>query len=156
MVRYTFKLNQKKSYSPGLARNNENNKYGGIYLIYTVYREYCITIRNKLFVLYRIKLGNKLFLRPYKKNWDKHRYRLPYVYWGKKTAPLTRLWVVLGNNTILSDNKIVPEVSLIHQTVKLFKYEFVSKQITDNLFARTFKFSINNIKSKKSCLKVRT
>ena len=141
MVKYIFKL--KKSYKPDLTQKSDNKYlYGGVRLIYTIYKIYYVSIFGREIVLFKQRLGNKTFLRPYKKYWDKRTYRLPYVYWGKKTHPLTRHWVVIPNDLALGSKKIVPEASLIHQHVKLFGHNFVSKQITSMLFGYKDKFQL--------------
>jgi hypothetical protein len=144
MVKYIFKLNQK--YEPDLTQTKEkDNIYDGIRLIYTAYKIYYVSLFGREIPLFLTILGKKTFLRPYKKVWDKRTYRLPYVYWGKKTHPLTRLWVVIPNNYPLGKNRIVPEVNLIHQHVKLFGHTFLSKDITKNLFGCKDKFQLKSI-----------
>jgi hypothetical protein len=144
MVKFIFKLKQK--YIPDLTqKKEEDNTYGGIRLIYIVYKIYYVSLFGREISLFRLILGEKTFLRPYKKFWDKRMYRLPYVYWGKKTHPLTRLWVVIPNNYPLGIHKIIPEVNLIHQHVKLFGYTFVSKEITAKLFGYKDKFQLKSI-----------
>jgi hypothetical protein len=144
MVKYTFKL--KKSYVPDLTQKKEqDNTYGGIRLIYTIYKTYYISLLGREVPWFRLKLGKKTFLRPYKKFWDKRTYRLPYVYWGKKENPLTRLWIVIPNNYPIGISKIVPEVSLIHQHVKLFGHNFKSREITSQLFGNKDKFQLISI-----------
>lgn len=148
MVKYIFKL--KKKYVPDLTQKEKTN-YGGIRLIYNIYRanyfNVAITLLgrtfiNKDFIWFKRKLGTKTFLRPYKQFWDKFTYHLPYVYWGKRTHPLTRHWVIISNSCDLHASKIDPEISLIHQKVKLFGYSFKSKDITLNLFATKNKFQL--------------
>jgi hypothetical protein len=142
MVRYLFKL--KKSYIPDLTHETENDKlYGGVRLTYIIWMVYYFNIFNTHIPYYSRRLGKKTFLRPYKKYWDKRKYRLPNVYWGKKNHPLTRLWVVLNDKCPLGLTKIIPEVSLIHQSVRIFHRTFQSKHITAYLFSRCSKFSIN-------------
>lgn len=152
MVKYTFKLT--KSHVPGLAQQKEqDNKYGGIRLTYNIYKDFYfhvkIPLRSHTFerdIAYiRLKLGKKTFLRPYKRIWDKRKYRLPYVYWGKITNPLTRLWIVIPDNYPLGMSKIIPEVSLIHQHVKLFGHNFKSKDISSQLFGKKDKFQLISI-----------
>jgi hypothetical protein len=144
MVKYIFKL--KKSYEPDLTQRTEKDKeYGGTRLIYIVYKIYYCKIFDREIVLFKRRLGRKTFLRPYKKFWDKRTYRLPYVYWGKKSHPLTRLWVVIPNNYPLGINKIIPEVNLIHQHVKLFGRNFKSKDISSQLFGCKDKFQLLSI-----------
>ena len=141
MVKYLFKL--KKTYKPNdltQEKTDKNQQYGGIRLIYKVYKIYYVSLFGTEIPLFIRILGRKTFLRPYKKFWDKRMYRLPYVYWGKKTNPLTRLWVVIPNNYPLGINKIVPEVNLIHQHVKLFGHKLRSKDISSNLFGYKDKF----------------
>ena len=142
MAKYIFKL--KKKYEPDLTQKNnkDNNNYGGIRLIYTIYKIYYITLFGREIPWFRRYLGKKTFLRPYKKCWDKCRYRLPYAYWGKKTHPLTRLWVVIPNNYTFGISRIVPEASLIHTNVKLFNHTFKSKDICSQLFGYKDRFSI--------------
>lgn len=142
--KYLFKL--KKSYVPDLTqKTDKDEQYGGIRLIYTIYKIYYTTLYGKEIPWFIRKLGKKTFLRPYKKFWDKHTYRLPYVYWGKKGHPLTRHWVVISNNCPLGTHKIDPEVSLIHQHVKLFGCNFRSKGITSQLFGCKDKFQLLTI-----------
>jgi hypothetical protein len=140
MVQYIFKL---KSCEPDLTQKTDNgNQYGGICLIYAIYKVHLFKMFNKEIIWFKQNLGTKTFLRPYKKFWDKRTYRLPYVYWGKKTNPLTRLWVIVPNNSPLGTKKIVPETNLIHQHVKLFGHDFRSKDITSQLFGRKNKFVV--------------
>lgn len=142
MVKYTFKL--KKCYAPDLTQETDKTKYGGIRLAYTIYKVHFFKVFNKEIIWFKQRLGIKTFLRPYKKFWDKHMYRLPYVYWGKKSNSLTRLWVVIPNDYPIGTKilKIVPEVSLIHQYVKLFGHNFKSKEITSKLFGHQNKFDL--------------
>ena len=148
MVKYKFKLI--KSYKPDLTqKKDKDQQYGGIRLIYDIYKIYYFNVKislrghtfNKSISWFKWKLGRKTFLRPYKKYWDKHTYRLPYPYWGKKSNPLTRLWVVIPNNYPLGITKITPKVSLVHHYVKLFEYNFTSKSITSQLFGEEPKTS---------------
>jgi len=145
MVKYLFKL--KKSYKPDLTqKTDKDQQYGGIRLIYTIYKVYFTTLFGREISWFKRNLGRKTFLRPYKKFWDKRTYRLPYVYWGKKTHPLTRLWVVIPNNYPLGMHKIIPEINLIHQHVKMFGHNFRSKDISSQLFGckdRFYLLSIN-------------
>lgn len=144
MVKYTFKL--KKSYVPDLTqKTDKDHKYGGVRLIYTIYKICYVSLFGTEIQWFRRKLGRKTFLRPYKKFWDKRTYRLPYVYWGKKTHPLTRLWVVIPNSQPLDVRKITPEINLIHQYVKLFGHTFRSKDITSQLFGYKDKFQLVSI-----------
>jgi hypothetical protein len=146
--KYLFKL--KKSYEPDLTQkdNKKNEQYGGIRLTYNIYIIYHITLFGQEIPCFRWKLGKKTFLRPYKKFWDKRTYRLPNVYWGKRTHPLTRLWVIIPNNFPLGNNRIVPEASLIHQYVKLFGRNFRSKDITTRLYTyKVKKFVLSTIKN---------
>ena len=70
MVKYLFKL--KKQYEPDLTQKIDKDKqYGGIRLLYTIYKIYYITLFGKEISWFRLKLGRKTFLRPYKKFWDK-------------------------------------------------------------------------------------
>ncbi|GEM_PF-5898675 len=141
MVKYTFKLI--KSYVPDLTQKTEQDKlYGGIRLIYKIYKSFYIQVFKREICIFKKSLGKKTFLRPYKKYWDKHTYRLPYVYWGKKSHPLTRLWVVIPNEYPLGVKKITPEINLIHQYVELFGHKFRSKDITTRLFGRTNSFNL--------------
>lgn len=143
MVKYIFK---RKGDKPDLTqKTSSNEKYGGVRLIYTIYKVYYSTICKKEIIWWKRNLGKKTFLRPYKKFWDKRTYRLPYAYWGKKSHPLTRLWVVIPNNYPLGVNRIAPEESLIHQHVKLFGYNFKSKDISSQLFGYKDKFTIVSI-----------
>ena len=149
MVKYTFKLKEK--YEPDLTqKTDKDNTYGGIRLVYTIYQIYFITLFGREISWFRQNIGKKTFLRPYKKFWDKRTYRLPYVYWGKKTHPLTRLWVVIPNDYPLGTNRIVPEVNLNHLTVKLLDRTFTSKDICSQLFGCKDRFTIKTIKSKQS------
>ena len=149
MVKYTFKLNKK--YEPDLTQKaDKDNKYGGIRLLYTIYKIYYITLFGQEISWFKWKLGKITFLRPYKKYWDKRTYRLPYVYWGKKTHPLTRLWVVVSNTLPLNANRIVPEVQLNHLNVKLFNRNFRSKDICSQLFGCKDRFQIKSINLKQS------
>jgi len=150
MVKLKFKL--KSKHVPDLTqRTDEKKSYGGIQLIYRIYKIYCfnvkVTLRGHTFdkdiIYFKRILGLKTFLRPYKKLWDKRMYRLPFVYWGKKSHPLTRLWVIIPNNFSLGIKKIVPEISLQHQYVKLFGHNVKSKDITSNLFGYKNKFNLN-------------
>lgn len=139
MVKFLFKL--KERYEPDLTQKaDKDNQYGGVRLIYTIYKIYYVSLLGREIPWFRYALGKKTFLRPYKKIWDKRTYRLPYVYWGKRTNPLTRLWVVIPNNYPLGTKKIVPEVNLIHQHVKLFGYNFKSKEISSQLFGYKDRF----------------
>jgi len=141
MVKFLFKL--KKSYVPDLTQKTDKDQlYGGIRLIYKVYRCYFIILKGREYQYFRKKIGLKTFLRPYKKYWDKHTYRLPYVYWGNKKHPLTRLWVVIPNNYPLGITKIIPEISLINQQVKLFGHMLRSKKIASYLFSQNDKFYV--------------
>ena len=144
MVKYICKL--KKSYVPDLTqKTDKDHMYGGVRLIYTIYKIYYVSLFGTEIQWFKRKLGRKTFLRPYKKFWDKRTYRLPYVYWGKKTHPLTRLWVVIPNSQPLDVRKITPEINLIHQYVKLFGHTFRSKDITSQLFGYKDKFQLVSI-----------
>lgn len=143
MVKYTFKL--KKNIRPDLAQKGDNKKvYAGIYLVYNIYKSFYVTLFKKQLCYFRYKIATKTFLRPLKKFWDKRTYRLPYVYWGKKSHPFTRHWVIVPNDSF-STNKIVPELSFIHQHVKLFGRNFKSKDITLQLFGNENKFNLLSI-----------
>lgn len=146
MVRYTFKL--KKAYAPDLTcENSKDNLYGGINLLYSIRRIKSFKLLNREIPYSSKLLGKKTFLRPYKKYWDKHKYRLQHPYWGKVKHPLTRMWMIPLNNFPLTGNKpkIIPEVALTHFTVKILGKKFRSKDITDHLFKQHNKFSITNI-----------
>ena len=75
MVRYIFKL--KKAYIPDLTHENEKDRlYGGTRLTYAIYRSHFVRILKGtkfevLITYYSRKLGDKTFLRPFKKYWDK-------------------------------------------------------------------------------------
>jgi len=143
MVKLEFKL--KNSYMPDLTQKDdkEETKYGGIRLTYFIYKVYYFKLFNREITLFKKRCGRKTFLRPYKKFWDKRLYRLPNVYWGKKSHPLTRLWVIIASNLPLDTHKIKPEATLRHQYVKLFGYDVRSKDITTKLFRRVNKFSLS-------------
>ena len=139
MVKLKFKLT--KEYRPDLTQKIDDKQYGGIQLTYLIYKVYYFKL-FKLEIPWFIRiLGNKTFLRPYKKLWDKRTYRLPFVYWGKKSHPLTRLWVIPDHSS-LGTNRIVPEASLQHQYVKLFGHSIKSKDITTRLFGHINKFNL--------------
>lgn len=145
MVKYTFELKEK--YVPDLTqKTDKDNVSHGIRLVYSISKIYSVSILNKEIILYRKRLGLKTFLRPYKKVWDKRTYRLPYVYWGKASHPLTRHWVVIPNDCPLGNKRIIPETSFIHQKVKLFGHTFRSKDITSKLFVYNNKFNLISIK----------
>lgn len=131
---------------PDLTHKKDDNKYGGIQLTYLISKVYYFKLKifkHKLEIPWFIQiLGKKTFLRPYKKLWDKRMYRLPFVYWGKKSHPLTRLWVVIPNSSPLGINKIIPELKLEHQYVKFLGYNIKSKDITSKLFSHTNKFNL--------------
>lgn len=139
MVKLKFKLKDK--YVPDLTQKTDEKQYGGIQLTYLIYKVYYFKLFNREISWFRKILGNKTFLRPYKKLWDKRMYRLPFVYWGKKSHPLTRLWII-PNQSSLGTKRIVPEVSLQHQYVKLFGHNVKSKDITSNLFGCKNKFNL--------------
>ena len=142
MVKLKFKL--KNNYKPDLTqKTDEENKYGGVQLTYLIYKVYYFKLFNREISWFKRILGKKTFLRPYKKFWDKRTYRLPFVYWGKKSHPLTRLWVVIPNNSPLGIKRIVPEITLQHQYVKLFGYNIKSKDLTSKLFGHQNKFNLN-------------
>ena len=141
MVKLKFKLTH--SYMPDLTQKKDDNKYGGTQLTYLIYKVYYFKLFKLEIPWFARVLGKKIFLRPYKKLWDKRMYRLPFVYWGKKSHPLTRLWVVIPKNSTLGNNKIIPELKLEHQYVKFFGYNIRSKDITSQLFSHTNKFSLN-------------
>jgi len=54
-----------------------------------------IKISYPVRILKRVKV---VFLRPYKKNWDTQRNRLPMNYWGKKNNLLTNMWIVVESD----------------------------------------------------------
>jgi len=145
MVKYLFKL--KNSYVPDLTHANEKDKlYAGVRLTYTISIVYFFRLKklSKDIVYWHRRLGTKTFLRSYKKYWDKEKYYLPHVYWGKTKHPLVRLWVILNDKrSTLGDLKIIPEATLQYRFVKIFNRRFISKDIAVHLFKRHSKFSIN-------------
>jgi hypothetical protein len=141
MTNYLFKL--KKAYIPDLTHKNEKDKlYGGIRLTYEVYLVRRISIFRIKLTYFKKKLGLKTFLCPYKKYWDTEKYFLPHAYWGNRRHPLTRLWVILLEDTPLGADKIVPQESLIHHNFRMFDQRFKSKEVATYLFSKSNKFYI--------------
>lgn len=78
----------------------EDPGVGGIKLVYNVLEDHFkemnilgYKILNP-FPAYSSK-KKQVFLRPFKSVWDKNRNRLPCNYWGKKSDPLTAMWIEL-------------------------------------------------------------
>ena len=144
MAEYLFKL---KETSHGILtdKSDQNKEHYGVKLIYDVYRLTDVKIFGKRLRLSKKCLGQKIFLRPSRKDWDKYSYKLPHAYWGKKGHNLTRLWIVV-QHAVQKDNKIlvIPEVSLINHKIELFGKTFISHAITKHLFKRDKDFIINN------------
>ena len=69
---------------------------GGRKLLYLV-KHYNIhnLFGMKIPSIFPSKTEKVIFLRPYKKVWDKKRNRLPKNYWGRIKDPLTNLWVIV-------------------------------------------------------------
>lgn len=142
MVQYLFI--QKKAYIPDLTHVTENDRiYGGIRFTYLIKMVYSFKVFGKNIIYYSKTIGTKTFLRPYKKYWDKKKYRLPYVYWGKQSHPLTRLWITLSSDSPIGSTKIIPEASLVHQTITIYGHTFKSKVIANYLNAKCTKFFIS-------------
>ena len=72
---------------------------GGIKLVYWKRRVFLKDINiGSLKISYPVKICKRekvVFLRPYKKNWDTQRNRLPRNYWGKTSNLLTNMWIVV-------------------------------------------------------------
>lgn len=146
MKTFVFELQEKSRWPfTGKVESTTKEKFG-ILLTYNVYRSYRINLFGMKLFAYNKYLGDKTFYRPLKKDWDKHAYRVPPVYWGKKTTKLTRLWVILHSITI-KDNcvHVITEESLINHKVKLFEESFISHDLTEHLFKSKKRFTINNV-----------
>ena len=72
---------------------------GGVKLVYWKRRIILNSINiGPIKISYPIRILKRekvVFLRPYKKNWDTQRNRLPRNYWGKANNPLTNMWIVI-------------------------------------------------------------
>ena len=145
MAKYLFQLKE-RSCASITDKSDQNNKHYGVKLIYDLYRLTDVNIFGKRIRLFKRYLGQKIFLRPSRKDWDKYSYKLPYAYWGKKGHNLTRLWIVV-QHTVQKDEKllIIPEVSLINHKIKLFGKTFISHDIAKHLFKHDKDFTIVNI-----------
>lgn len=73
----------------------------------------------------------RIFLRPFKEEWDTERNRLPTNFWGKKSHPLTNLWLELAY-----------DYENIHEETPLFKEEIRNHNLIKLLRHNTNKFSI--------------
>lgn len=145
MKTYLFELIEMSKWP--FTDKRENPSDFGILLTYKISKVICLTFFGKKLLIYKKKLGNKIFYRPLKKDWDKKAYRVPNVYWGKVNQKLTRLWVIVHSVTVKHNSVfVITEESLINHKVKLFGKTFISHDITRNLFKREKKFtiSINN------------
>lgn len=76
------------------------DEFGGIKLTYSVrlltIKQVNIFGRTFNYVAHRSKPKLAIFLRPFKKVWSGH--RLPPAQWGKKSHPLTRIWVKISSD----------------------------------------------------------
>lgn len=98
-----FKL--KSSLIPIIKENQikQDYKVGGVKLVYQVktFPAKRLFLFGSSFVMptsFAVLRETKIFLRPYKKNWDEKKNKLPNNHWGKKKHPLTRLWIELKND----------------------------------------------------------
>jgi len=111
---------------------------GGIKLVYKVKHYKLRDIFGiKLKSLVPIKTETIVFLRPYKKVWDKKRNRLPKNYWGKIKSPLTNLWV-----TVIKDYDGVPGSIPIVRIKKHIKNHDLIRYL--NKATDHFSLTINN------------
>ena len=71
----------------------QNISVGGVKSIYNVYKQWFITLtigwKEIHIPIKRGFIEQIIYLRPYKRNWDTERYRLPFNYWGKPNHALT-------------------------------------------------------------------
>ena len=98
-IQYVFK----KAYMPIIINNKviQGQEYGGQKLIYS---KNIMTVRYTNFLnifVFRKEMSrlssDVIFLRPFKKHWDKLNHRLPPYLWGKPNKPLTNVWVKVSN-----------------------------------------------------------
>ena len=122
--REVFKLIKKDL--PKITGNTilEDNDKGGELLIYRTHNELYKEIKIFGFairiVFLKTKPKDRIFLRPFKKNWDTSNHRLPAVYWGRKNNPLTNLWCELNkcpDSITEESNEIFVKNDLLNKTL---------------------------------------
>lgn len=130
----------------------EDSNVGGIKNSYKIYKVFYITLSTRYdikLILRKVLLGNKAFLKPFKKEWKKLRMkRLPKVYWGTKKSLFIEMWCVLLNdyNTLSEKSVILYETDTQSELVKVFNISFKSTQL--KTFLKSNKcFTINQITS---------
>lgn len=119
----TYKLKSKNI--PFIVNNNlrEDNNLGGTKLVYLkkTIEVKEINIFGLTFQLPSLKKTlreTKIFLRPFKKNWDAKRNKLSRNFWGRKNHPLTNIWVELYSDY---DN-VVDQMPIIKNEIKDHKF----------------------------------
>ena len=144
MEEFIFELRSMTRW-PFTDKRKKNQPNFGVLLTYEIFKVLRFTFFGIKVFYYKKRLGTKVFYRPLKEDWDKHDYRVPYAYWGKKGAALTRLWVILKSITTV-DNcvHVITEESLINHKVTLFGKTFISHDLTKHLFKHEKKFTINS------------
>jgi len=78
----------------------EDPGVGGVKLVYNIFEQHFKEIkisghRIPLPFPYYINKSKCVILRPFKEVWDTDKNRLPRNYWGKKSDPLTYMWIEL-------------------------------------------------------------
>lgn len=104
MIETEIKYVLKDSFHPTIEGKEviSGNEYGGIKLVYTekttTFRR--INILNIFKFKWKLSVNSKdvIFLRPFKKHWDKKNNRLAPYLWGNKSKPLTNIWVKVNSN----------------------------------------------------------
>lgn len=136
----TYKLIKKDI--PLICNNVIRKDYnvGGIKLVYEIktslvkeYKLLGITIYIPTFS--GILKETRIFLRPFKKDWNKERNRLPTNFWGKKFHPLTNLWLELAYDyeDIYKETPLMKEEIRNHNLIKLLRHSTDKFSIFTNL-----------------------
>jgi len=107
----------------------EDPGVGGVKLVYDVleqhFKEMNILGYKILNPFPSFKCKKKqVILRPFKEVWDKDKNRLPRNYWGKKTDPLTFMWVELefDYDSLEESLPLFKEQILDHALIKHLKH----------------------------------
>lgn len=124
----------KKKSIPSIHNNQirKGQKIGGIKLIYSAITSIVKEYKWKNITIYVPTLTNnfreeKIFLRPFKKNWSERRNQTSRNDWGKKDHPLMNLWIELKHD--YDDiNKVTPRLQ-----TEIRDHNFIKKlrNITD-------------------------